>query len=330
MNHIKDRSLPGGIDASGRAGKAGAAGRPARAGHTSKVEDIVRSAGGHLAGRFSAMASPCEVLVDTEDLAEARSALRLAADEAHRIERTFSRYRDDNIIHRINRSEGRPVTVDDETASLLDYAATCYEISEGLFDITSGVLRRVWTFDGRAEVPTRKAVREALEHVGWDRVEWERPVLTLPAGMEIDLGGIGKEYAVDRAAALIAERIGAPFLVNFGGDLFASGARRDGGPWQVGVDDPARTGKAVLYRAELERGGLATTGNARRYVMSDGRRLSHILDPRTGWPIEDPPQSVTVVAGTCLEAGTLSTLAYLQGPGAAAFLEEQGVTFRVV
>ena len=276
------------------------------------------------------MASPCEVLVDTDDPREALAALRAAEAEAGRIERAFSRYRAGNIVHRINRSEGRPVTVDEETALLLDYAATCHEISGGLFDITSGALRRVWTFDGRASAPSAEAVRAVLEQVGWQRVRWERPVLTLPAGMEIDLGGIGKEYAVDRAAALVAEQIGTAFLVNFGGDLFASGPRRGGRVWGVGIDDPERTGDAVLYRVELARGGLATTGNARRYVMHDGRRLSHILDPRTGWPIEDPPQAVTVLADTCLEAGTLSTLAYLQGPGAAAFLEEQGVTFRVV
>ena len=101
---------------------------------------------------------------------------------------------------------GRPVAVDDETAHLLDYAATCHEISDGLFDITSGVLRRVWRFDGGDRVPDRRRRAEVLAHVGWHRVTWQRPALTLPAGMEIDLGGIGKEYAVDRAAALVAAR----------------------------------------------------------------------------------------------------------------------------
>ncbi len=276
------------------------------------------------------MASPCEVLVDTEDPREAWTALREAEREAHRIERSFSRYREDNVVHRINHSGGRPVTVDDETAMFLDYAATCHEVSGGLFDITSGALRRVWTFDGSDRVPSSAAVAEVLEHVGWHRVRWERPTLTLPAGMEIDLGGIGKEYAVDRAALLIAERVDSAFLVNFGGDLFAGGARRGGRPWGVGIDDPQRTGEAVLYRVDLARGGLATTGNARRYVFHHGRRLSHILNPKTGWPVEDPPTAVTVLAETCLEAGTLSTLAYLQGPGAESFLKEQGVTFRVV
>jgi FAD:protein FMN transferase len=272
------------------------------------------------------MASPCEVLVDSDDPADAAAALEIARGEASRIERKFSRYRDDNIVHRINHAEGRAVAVDEETARLLDYAATCHALSKGLFDITSGVLRRVWTFDGGTRVPAPEAVAELLTRVGWHRVRWEGRALTLREGMEIDLGGIGKEYAVDRAAALVAERVSAPVLLNFGGDLYARAPRRDGSPWMVGIDDPSRTGQPLERRVELTRGGLATSGDARRFVMHEGRRLGHILDPRTGWPVADAPRSVTVVAATCLEAGTLATLAYLAGPDAARFLKEQGVT----
>jgi FAD:protein FMN transferase len=284
----------------------------------------------YFVGRFQAMAGPCEVLVDTDDRARANIALRIAEREAQRIERKFSRYRTDNIIHRINRSEGRPVPVDEETALLIGYAVACYEMSDGLFDITSGVLRRVWTFDGGDRVPSESAVREILQHVGWHRVVWENSTLTMPAGMEIDLGGIGKEYAVDRAAGLIAPEIPDAFLVNFGGDLFASGLRREDRSWRVGIDDPKQPGQAALYRIDLSRGGLATSGDARRYVLWRGKRLGHILNPKTGWPVEDAPRSVTVLAPTCVEAGTLSTLAYLQGPRAAEFLTEQGVEFRIV
>lgn len=281
-------------------------------------------------GRFTAMASPCELLVDTDDRDEAAHLAAVAAGEARRIERTFSRYRTDNVIHRIHHAGGRPVTVDDELAGLLDYAAACWEMSDGRFDVTSGVLRRVWTFDGRAEVPGDDAVGALLARVGWHRVRWERPVLTLPAGMEIDLGGIGKEYAVDRAARLVAAETRAAHLVNFGGDLYASGLQREERPWSVGVDDPARTGEAAALRIEFDFGGLATSGDARRYVTWRGKRLGHILDPRTGWPVADAPRSVTVLAGSCLEAGTLATLAILRGAEARAFLEEAGVKYWLV
>jgi len=292
-------------------------------GGLTRVED-------YFVGRFTAMAGPCEVLVDTDDRARADTALRAAAGEAERVELKFSRYRKGNVIHRINGARGRPTPVDEETASLIDYAVNCYEMSDGMFDITSGALRRVWTFDGSDRVPGEAAMREALQHVGWHRVTWEQSTLTMPDGMEIDLGGVGKEYAVDRAAALIAAEIGEAFLVNFGGDLYASGWRRDGRPWRVGVDDPERTGEGALYRIDLPRGGLTTSGDTRRFVMWKGQRLGHILNPKTGWPVEGAPRSVTVIASTCIEAGTLSTLACLQGPRARQFLQEQGVQFRIV
>jgi len=282
-------------------------------------------------GRFSAMASPCEILVDSEDPSVAQIALGIAREEALRVEQKFSRYRSDNIIHTINHAGGKPVTVDEETSALLEYAATCYGMSDGMFDITSGVLRRVWTFDGSSRVPSEPAIRDALRNVGWERVRWNAGSIQMPAGMEIDLGGIGKEYAVDRAAALVAAALDRiPVVVNLGGDLFATAPRRDGRAWGVGVDDPDRPGVAALYRIELPRGGLATSGDARRYVIWKGRRLGHILNPKTGWPVEDAPRAVTVLSTTCLEAGTLSTLAYLHGARAREFLTEQGVQFWIL
>ena len=281
-------------------------------------------------GRFIAMASPCEVLIDTDDRALAEGILEVAEREARRVEAKFSRYRADNIIHEINNSGGRPVPVDEETEALLRYAATCHQMSHGMFDITSGVLRRIWKFDGGSHVPSELELRDVLRHIGWERVVYENSALRIPAGMEIDLGGIGKEYAVDRAAALIKARTGTSFLVNFGGDLLAVGPRRGGQPWKVGIDDPDRPGEAALYRIDIANGGLATSGDARRFILWNGKRLGHILNPKTGWPVEDAPRAVTVLSHTCLEAGTLSTLAYLQGSGAAEFLQEQGVQFWIL
>jgi FAD:protein FMN transferase len=284
----------------------------------------------HVLGHFRAMGGPCEVLIDTRDRATGEALVAIAADEAWRIERKFSRYRDDSVVQRLNTSGGKPVRVDAETALLLDYAVACWESSDGLFDITSGVLRQAWKFDGGSRVPDPDLVASLLERVGWQRVLWDGETLTLPAGMEIDLGGIGKEYAVDRAAIRLREQTAQAVLVNFGGDLFASAPRRGNRPWAVGIDDPAKTGEAAVARLELRQGGLATSGDARRFVMWQGRRLGHILDPRTGWPVVDAPRSVTVMAPTCIEAGSLSTLAYLRGAGAREFLVEQGVEFWIV
>jgi FAD:protein FMN transferase len=159
--------------------------------------------------------------------------------------------------------------------------------------------------------------------VGFEKLEWQSPHLTLPAGMELDFGGIGKEYAVDRAYDLMAARQAAPFLINFGGDLRANRSPPHG-PWQIGVERPDtdRQAKMIL---ELEHGALATSGDSRRYLLKHGIRYGHILDPRTGWPVLHAPRSVTVAASSCTEAGVLATLALLHGARAREFLEEQGV-----
>ncbi len=161
--------------------------------------------------------------------------------------------------------------------------------------------------------------------VGWDKVRWRAPELTLLPGMEIDLGGIGKEYAVDRAAALVRP-LSTRCLLNFGGDLLALGPQAGGAPWRVGIESviAART---PARHIELGNGALATSGDARRYLLKDGKRYGHILDPTTGWPVVGAPRSVTVAAATCTEAGMLATLALLQGADAEQFLAAQGAQF---
>jgi FAD:protein FMN transferase len=272
---------------------------------------------------FKAMASPCEVLFDSTESTQVQWLGELAQSEALRIESAFSRYTQNNTIHKINNSNGKPVEVDAETAGLLDFSHQLYELSQGRFDITSGVLRRLWKFDGSANVPSRKQAKALLPLIGWQNVRWEKPVITVPEGMEIDLGGLGKEYAVDRVATLLATRTKAAFLVNFGGDLRAVGDRLDGKPWDVGVERPGFENQAHL-QLQLSQGALATSGDANRFLLKDGLRYPHILNPRTAWPVMNAPRSVTVLADTCTEAGLLATLAMLKGNDAESFMAEQG------
>ncbi len=273
---------------------------------------------------FLAMASGCEVLVETDQPSVAEAAGARTAAEAWRIEAKFSRYRADSVVSELNRSDGRPVAVDAETASLIAFAARCHALSDGAFDITSGVLRRVWRFDGGNRLPAREDVEALRPLIGFERLSWEPPHLTVPPGMEIDFGGIGKEYAVDRALALAVDGAPGAVLVNFGGDL-ATNRAPAAGPWAVGVERPGTDREARLI-LDLARGGLATSGDTRRFVEVDGRRYGHILDVRTGWPVEGAPRSVTVAAASCVEAGMLATFAMLQGRAAEQFLNEQGAT----
>jgi len=269
------------------------------------------------------MASPCVVLVDTPDEALGNEIGAIVRAETHRIEAKFSRYRP-SVITDINAHAGEAVEVDAETADLLDYASLCHRLSEGRFDITSGVLRRAWRFDRSDAVPTEMQVGAALRYVGWHRVLWDRPHLKLAAGMEIDLGGIGKEYAVDRTIGLAIARAPCAVMVNLGGDLRVSGTKQDGSAWRVAIEDVDRAGSAAGM-IDLASGALATSGDAHRHVLRDGTRYGHILDPRNGWPVTDAPRAVTVHAPTCTEAGLLAKLALLSGSGAEAFLRAEQV-----
>jgi thiamine biosynthesis lipoprotein len=289
---------------------------------------LAREQGFHRAA-FSAMASPCELLIETGDAGLARRLAAFASGEAQRIDRKYSRYRDDSVVAAINASGGKRVRLDDETARLLDFGEMLWKLSEGRFDLTSGVLRHAWSFDegpAKAEV---SRIPELMQRVGWQRVAWERPYLTLPAGMEIDLGGIGKEYAVDLAADFAAARTEAPVLVNFGGDLRCTGRAPRAGAWKVGIESLTEAGEAVR-RLELKSGALATSGDAKRHVEIDGVRYGHIFNARTGWPTPGTPRSVTVAADTCSQAGSYSTLAMLQGENAEAFLEGEGVRYWIL
>ena len=273
---------------------------------------------------FESMASPCEVLCETEDAVFARKLAEFAREEAARIDRKYSRYRPDSVISQLNASRGRMTEVDDETAKLLDFGETLWRLSDGRFDLTSGLLRHAWQFDeGRCRA-TPERIPELLARVGWQQVRWKPPFITLPEGMEIDFGGIGKEYAVDRVADWAAKRSECPVLVNFGGDLRAVGVPPASGAWRVGIESVRKFGEATR-RLELKSGALATSGDARRSIVINGKRYGHIFDARTGWPTPDTPRSVTVAGDTCSQAGSYSTLAMLQGANAEAFLESEGV-----
>jgi thiamine biosynthesis lipoprotein len=272
--------------------------------------------------KFTAMAGPCEVLVHTDDAARALGLGTMAAQEAWRVEHKYSRYTDDSVVAWIQGHRGLKCALDAETCSLMDFARRCFEMSGGLFDITSGILRRAWKFDGSNRVPDAATVEALLPSIGFDKVQWEPPILLLPAGMELDFGGIGKEYAVDQAYDILATHCSVPFLLNFGGDLRANRSPPQG-PWRIGIERPDSEMSAAML-LELELGALATSGDSHRFLLKDSVRYSHILDPRTGWPVADAPRSVTVAASSCTEAGLLATLAMLHGAGARAFLEEQG------
>ena len=263
--------------------------------------------------RFRAMGSPCEIRVYAETRVRCDELARTGIDEVRRLEQKYSRYRDDSVTSAINRSAGDAtgLELDAETARLLDYAETAWRESGGLFDATSGVLRRVWDFKS-GRVPAQEEIDAVLARVGWSKLEWRRPRLVLPlAGMELDFGGFVKEYAADRVAELCRAAGARHGLVDLGGDLAVIGPHPDGSPWTVGIRDP-RAPARPMATVQLLGGGIATSGDYERCMIVDGVRYTHVLDPRSGWPVRGLC-SVSVAAPQCLIAGTATTIAMLKG-----------------
>ena len=292
----------------------------------------LRTADDHFVGSFHCMASPCEILIDGTDESLARKLVAEACVEAFRIEQKYSRYRDDNIISLINNANGKPIAIDMETYQLLQFADTCFKISDGLFDITSGVLRKCWKFDGSDSVPNKSEVDTLKKLIGWHLISLQEQSITMPAGFEIDLGGIGKEYAVDNVANLCKKLApNTSVLVNFGGDIQVTRPRSDSAYWQVGIESPDKENTSGTPRSQsilrIANGGLATSGDANRYLLKNGVRYSHILNPKTGFPIKGGPRSITVAADYCTQSGLLATLALLQGTSAEDFLKQQEVKY---
>jgi len=273
-------------------------------------------------GSFFAMGCPCEVLIESADQRLAQRLLLVVRDEAWRIEAKWSRYLKSSLVQKINHQPEKTHTLDEETRAIVDYGQTLWQISEGRFDITSGVYRRVWSFDGTARIPSEAQIDEIRSLVGWHQVVWIDGSLTLQPEMQIDFGGLGKEYAVDACCRKITEHSTVSCLVNFGGDCAVTSAPVHRAGWTLGIESIVCTGSAV-HNIELRSGGVATSGNVHRFVLHKGKRLSHVIDARTGWPISDAPQTVTVQSSSCMEAGALATLACLQGKRAEHFLIEE-------
>lgn len=275
---------------------------------------------------FNSMASPCEVLIDCENEQLAKRIATAVADEAWRIEDKYSRYNIASVCGQLNAKAGQLCTIDNETYLLLQFAEQCYQISDGLFDITSGILRRVWHFDGSDNIPTQAEIAALLQFIGWSKVSLTGSTFQMLPNMEIDLGGLGKEYAVDKAILIAKEMSKYPVLINFGGDIAVTGPSKNNQPWLIGIEHPSLSEQGNVM-VQIKNGAIATSGDANRYLLKNGTRYGHVLNVKTGWSVESPPNAITVAAPQCIQAGFLATLALLQGKDAETFLSVQEIKY---
>ena len=275
---------------------------------------------------FKAMGSACEVVLASHTQNEAESMAKLAIDEVLRIERKYSRYTTDSVIAKINQQAGRgALQCDDETWALFQFATQLFDKSDGLFDITSGVLRQAWDFKN-PEVPTSQKLEALLPLVGWQNVVLQDQSIALPlAGMEVDLGGFGKEYAADRAAQVLKEKGVTHGYVNLAGDMRFLGPKPTGEPWMIGIQDP-RARDQVVATLPITQGGLATSGDYERYFELNGQRYCHVLNPKTGMPVSYW-RSVSVTSPATVVSGCTTTMAMLKEADGLAFLQATGFDF---
>lgn len=278
-----------------------------------------------LSFQFSAMGTDCVLHLYAPEHSEVEAIAQSAISEVSRIEQRYSRYCADSYLSRINRAaeHGETIEVDEETAGLLNYAYACHRKSGGLFDITSGALRKAWDFSSES-LPEQSAIDSLLPFVGLGKILWEAPRLTFPVpGMELDFGGIGKEYAADRAAAICVSLGIEHGLVDLGGDICVIGPHPDQAPWLINIRHPRKL-DSFMASVKIERGSIASSGDYERFIEVEGMRYCHIINPLTGWPVRGL-SSVSVLAEQCMVAGSISTMAMLKGISGIQWLKDLGV-----
>jgi thiamine biosynthesis lipoprotein ApbE len=259
----------------------------------------------------------------------ADSASAAAVGEMHRIESVMSTWRNDSEISRLNRNSlGMPVKVSAELFHLLEEAVRFSELTGGGFDVTAMPIVRAWGFQGgEPKLPTDSEIEEILSKVGWRKMilDARDTTVTLTDGAQIDLAGIGKGYAVDRCSAILEKRGVENALVDLGGNMFALGSPPGREAWSIGIRDPENS-SGIIGRLLISDEGVATSGNYENFVVIEGRRYGHLIDPRTGRAV-DHLLGVTVVAASALAADALSTGLFVLGPEQSkkAIEAEQGV-----
>jgi thiamine biosynthesis lipoprotein len=247
-----------------------------------------------------------------------------AEQELARIDTLLSTYRADSTLEAFNATETTaPVELPRELVELLELAKRIHEASDGCFDPTVRPLVRAWGFDGDdPAVPEAGAIDAARALVGLDKLELPGTTHARKtvAGLSIDMSSIGQGYTAGRLADLLERHGSTSYLAEIGGEVVARGLKPDGSAWRIGVENPAAgaSGSPALRVPPSPSTAVITSGSYRRYLESGGRRFSHIIDPRTGWPVEHGLLSVTVVGEDAATAAAWGTALLCLGPDAAA------------
>ena len=242
------------------------------------------------------------------------AVLNDALEECGRYERLLSRTVEGSDVWRINHAGGKPVEVSDETVELLETARQVSVLSGGMFDVTIAPVSTMWDFtSGAAVVPDADAIAAAAKLVDYTKVKTDGNQVAIPEGMMIDLGGIAKGYIADAVKGYLEDRGVKSAVLSFGGNIVTIGLKPDGSPWKVGIQDIDRpTGEYMLVSLNFG-GSTVTSGIYERGFEADGVYYHHILDPATGWPVQNELASVTVFSESSMWGDALATAAFALG-----------------
>lgn len=249
------------------------------------------------------------------------------------INRSMSTYIKSSEISRFNRFQDTNTRfiISDDFWNVMVIARQLYRLTDGAWDGTVNPLINLWGFGSRKserKIPSRQAIDEALKRIGFKYIEFgdrKRYLKKTKSAISLDLGSIAKGYGVDQISVLIRKNGYRHFLVEIGGEIYASGRKKDGAPWRIGINKPVPDAslKQVYRVVSLQDKGMATSGDYRNFFVKDGIRYSHILDPRTGYPVGNIVVSASVIADTCTFADGLATALVVMGPERGIALVEQ-------
>ena len=285
----------------------------------SSASEALRSGAGEALRvlRWAALGTRCEVQYVCADDNNARAFEAEVVNWVTAFEAKYSRFRPDSLVSRINAAAGCDwVPVDAEMEQFLDLSGSLYQLTQGVLDVTALPLMRLWDYRAaQPRIPSEAEITAAKRLVGFQKIQRKSGLVRLPeAGMALDFGGWGKEYAVDIAAQIARKHGIVNALVDFGHDLFAMGASPGKPAWHIGLEDPARPGEACWSSLAARDVGVASSGDYIRGFTLNGKRYGHIVDPRTGWPVANGCRQVNVIAKACVQAGALSTAIFILGP----------------
>jgi thiamine biosynthesis lipoprotein len=263
-----------------------------------------------------AMSTPVRLAFSVSSPTAAHDFQKVAIDWISHFEARYSRFLPDSIVGQINASSGGDwVDIDDDADQLFSLCSEMYSLTSGAFDPAALPLLRLWDWKAvPPRVPNESAIRSARAVSGWEKIQRRKDGICLPInGMGIDLGGIGKEFAVDQLLLMAGQRGLENVMIDIGQDLRVSGHPPGKDAWYIGLEEPKQPGQCWTALRLTEQ-AVATSGDYFRSFIHDGRRYGHIVDPRTGQPVNNDCQAVSVIAPSCVLAGVLSTAAFILGP----------------